>query len=418
MNVAQRASLQRRPMPFPIVRQKFALVPRHVHAHRTLRFARSAFQAQIHHLKNTFIAQSGFFQPSGHSQAQNISPPACGIPLIPRRHIGRAHRPGELLPASTNSAAHLHRASHAPILRIVEKRTGPGCHVARAETQVRSNWRRIHNLPWIQNTQRIEGFLDFTKRFIQHIAKHHPHKRTPHQPVPVLAGKCAAKLQHQFRNVLRDRLKLQHALGSFQVDHRPHMQTAHRRVRVNSGRSPMAVNDGEEPFDVVAQLLRRHRRVFHKRDGLRVFLHRHRKTQRRLAQAPDLRLRRKIGFRVISVTEILRPQILLQRDQTRRQILLPVRIKFHTQRGARIARNKQIPDKIQPRILARIIQNRLVHHLNRGRRMRKDYRRGRQRLQQVRKRNHHHRFRLRQRHQPQLRLQHNTQRPFRPHHHL
>ena len=80
------------------------------------------------------------------------------------------------------------------------------------------------------------------------------------------------------------------ALGGLQVDDRPDVQAADRRVRVDAGRGAVPRDDLQEPLDVVAQLLGRDRGVLDERDRLGVALHRHRQAERRLAQAPDPRL--------------------------------------------------------------------------------------------------------------------------------
>ena len=66
-----------------------------------------------------------------------------------------------------------------------------------------------------------------------------------------------------------------------QVDHRPHVQAADRGVGVDAGRGAVARDECEETLDVVAQLLRRDRRVLDERKRLRVPLHRHRQPERR-----------------------------------------------------------------------------------------------------------------------------------------
>ena len=77
-----------------------------------------------------------------------------------------------------------------------------------------------------------------------------------------------------------------------QVDDGPHVQAADRGVRVDARRRAVLANDVEEPVDVVAQPLGRDRRVLDERQRLGIVLHRHRQAERRLAQAPDRRLRR------------------------------------------------------------------------------------------------------------------------------
>jgi len=57
-HIAQRSRPQRRPMPFPIIRQEFAFEARHVHAYGTLRFAGAAFQAEVQDPKYALVPES------------------------------------------------------------------------------------------------------------------------------------------------------------------------------------------------------------------------------------------------------------------------------------------------------------------------------------------------------------------------
>ena len=138
----------------------------------------------------------------------------------------------------------------------------------------------------------------------------------------MLSRECAAKLKHEIGDILRDGFELTDAVLGFHIDHGPHVQTADRGMRINAGGGLMLANDRHESVDVIAQLFRRHGRVLDERQRLRVFLHRHRKTQRRFAQIPDTPLRRRIDCLVIAIPEALARKILFQRGQPRRQVRL------------------------------------------------------------------------------------------------
>ena len=154
----------------------------------------------------------------------------------------------------------------------------------------------------------------------------------------------------------------------------------------------VAVDDGQEALDEIAQLFRRNGGVFDERDRLRVFLHGHRQAERRLAQAPDSLLLRQIRFRMIRVAQATRPQILLQRCEPRRQVLLPIRVELDAQRGRGIALNEGAANTFERLVLPRVIENGFVHHLDGGRSVPQDHRGGRKRFQQVGEHDHHHRL--------------------------
>jgi hypothetical protein len=79
----------------------------------------------------------------------------------------------------------------------------------------------------------------------------------------VLARKRASELEHQIGDLVRDRFEFANPRGRFHVDHWPHVQAADRGMRIHTRRCLMLLDDLHEALDIVAQFLRRHRRVFH-----------------------------------------------------------------------------------------------------------------------------------------------------------
>ena len=79
---------------------------------------------------------------------------------------------------------------------------------------------------------------------------------------------------------------------------------------------------------------------------------------------------------------------------------------------------KLLPDALERRVLPRVVEDGLVHHLDRGGLVAQDHRRGGERFEQVGELDHQHGLGLRQRHQIQLGFQHDAERAFRADHHL
>ena len=129
-----------------------------------------------------------------------------------------------------------------------------------------------------------------------------------------------------------------HALRGLEVDHRPHVQAADRRVRVDAGDRVVLANDREEPLDVVAQLLRRDRGVLDERQRLGVALHRHRQAERGFAEAPDPRL---IGGGHRSPPRAAaagRGEVALERVEARRQLLGAIAVELDAEQRPGVAR--------------------------------------------------------------------------------
>ena len=119
------------PWRCPVVGQEFALEARHVHADGTFGFAGAAFQAQVEHLVDAFVAQAGFAESSRHRQAQHVGAAARGVRLRRaspcttgtwcrrvscgrrrRRCTSRPRRPCRRIPSSRTTCAG--RASGSP----------------------------------------------------------------------------------------------------------------------------------------------------------------------------------------------------------------------------------------------------------------------------------------------------------------
>ena len=56
----------------PVVCEKLALEPRHVHADRAFRLARTTFETEVEHVVDAVIAKSCFADPSRHREAQDV----------------------------------------------------------------------------------------------------------------------------------------------------------------------------------------------------------------------------------------------------------------------------------------------------------------------------------------------------------
>ena len=84
------------------------------------------------------------------------------------------------------------------------------------------------------------------ERLVERRPEHLLHERAAHQAVAVLARQRAAELEHEVGDVVGDRLERADAVVGLQVDHRPHVQAADRRVRVDAGRRAVPGDDRRE----------------------------------------------------------------------------------------------------------------------------------------------------------------------------
>ena len=113
-----------------------------------------------------------------------------------------------------------------------------------------------------------------------------------HQPVAVLAGVGALVAAHQLGRLLGDRAHAHRAVA-LHVEHRAHVQAAHRGVRVPGALGAVLAEDLGQLRGVLGQVLERHRAVLDEGHRLPVALHRHHDVEPRLAHVPERLLPRR-----------------------------------------------------------------------------------------------------------------------------
>src|SRR5579863_6157299 len=128
----------------------------------------------------------------------------------------------------------------------------------------------------------------------------------------------------------------------------------------------MLADDLEKTVDIIRQFLRRHRRVFNEGERLRVLFHRHRKTERGLAQIPDTGLLREFQRMEVTVAKAALCEILFTRGEPRGQALFSVVVELDAQDRAGVAFDECLPNALQIGTEMRVIENELVHHLAGG----------------------------------------------------
>ena len=125
------------------------------------------------------------------------------------------------------------------------------------------------------------------ERFVQDRPEHFLHEGTAHQAVAVLARQRTAELEHEVGDVVGDRLERLHAFVGLHVHHGPNVEASDRRMRIDAGGRLVPFHDLQESLDVVAEFFGGDRGVLDERERLGVALHRHRQSQRCLAETPD-----------------------------------------------------------------------------------------------------------------------------------
>ena len=101
----------------------------------------------------------------------------------------------------------------------------------------------------------VEERLDLAHRLVELVAEHAPVERAADAAVAVLGGVDAVELRHQRGDLVGDGGHRLDPARLGEVDERADVQAADAAVAVEAGGQPVAVEDGAEGLDVVAQPL-------------------------------------------------------------------------------------------------------------------------------------------------------------------
>ena len=416
MHVAEGAGPERRTVAFPVPGQELALESSHVDVHGAFGLAGAALEAQIEDLAHLAVAETCRPHLARHREAEDIGTAPRRVRLLARGHVGRAHRAVERLAADTKAAAHLDGAGHPAVRRVVEEGHGPGCHVTSAVAQVRGQRRRVHDLPGVEQALRVERLFHLTECPVEHRSEHLLHERAAHQPVAVLPRQRTTELHHEVGDLAGNRFERPDACLGLEVHHGAHVQASHRRMGVHARRRLVPPDDVQEPCDVVAQPFRSHRRVLHERQRLRIVLRGHREAECGLAHAPDPRLRRRFERVVIPIAEAPAAQVRFECVEARRQVVGGIRVELDAQERTGLTIDEGLAEPVQRRVLAGVVQDEAVHHLNGGWPVGENGRRRFERTEKIGELDRHHGFRGRQRHERKRRVEHHAERAFRADH--
>ena len=183
------------------------------------------------------------------------------------------------------------------------------------------------------------------------------------------------------------------ALFGFEVDDRPNVNTTDGSMGIDAGFGAVPGDDVEKLRDVVAQMLRRHGRVFHEGQGFGIAFFRHRESQSRLAKLPDAILSRVFKSPVVIGPDLLTLQITFQLVEPRWHFVGLIALQFDDENGGRVV----VQEIAEPGCLwiqARAIENVFVNNFHCRRAVDQDRRSRRQSVQQVRKLNAEYGFNL------------------------
>ena len=227
----------------------------HVDVRRAFGLAPLALQAQVVRVEQALAGELLRIERSGQDHSQGVGPPARAVFFVARDHERRAHRAGLQFAAYSRAVAQLDRAGKSAVAREVERRRHLDGLVRLSVAQVFHRARAVddfagvHAIPWIEGGfDLLEGLVDSRaeQAFVQVAAR---------QAVAVFAAHGAAKLDRQVAHFSRNGLQVVDVDAGAQIEHRPDVQTAHRRVTVERTLGVVPGHDLAKPLDERGQVL-------------------------------------------------------------------------------------------------------------------------------------------------------------------
>ena len=209
-------------------------------------------------------------------------------------HLDRIGEPARVVATRARSAL---AAGHRIAIDVPGRPIEPGhersAPVAGTEAEQRRiiHLRRGDDLARVHAVVRIEQRLDLGECVVD------PRSELPRdpfaaaQPVTVLAGIGAFVFPHHRGGFLGDRAHLRRAVAAH-VEDRPHVQRAHRGVRVPGAARAVAREDLGERVGVAGEMRERHRAILDEADRFAITLQAHHDVEPSLAHLPEILLQR------------------------------------------------------------------------------------------------------------------------------
>ncbi len=325
---------------------------------------------------------------SGQREAQRVGTPARDVLLVARCAVARAHRSRVELAAVPVVVAHLdglrealgrvaagsgrrQRSTCCIVLYIPRRPVEPRGHRLDAIAGRKPEQRRIvhlrsaDDLARIHEARGIEEILDLLERVGKTRAELPAHPFGAHEAVAVLAGKRPFVFAHHGARLLGDRAHLRRPVTA-QVEDRPHVQRADRRVRIPRAARAVPREHLRQPVDVLGQMLERHGAILDERDRLAVALQAHHDVEPGLAHVPQRLLR--AGIRHFDHAA-RQAELAHQGDQilqAAQRSVARLADEFDEQDRFGLADQRAVDDGAERGITAREVDHRAIDELDRG----------------------------------------------------
>ena len=234
--------------------------------------------------------QLGHRQRAVEDGAQGVRAGARRVALVARDHVRGAHRAGADLAALRGAVAQLDRADERPLAAEVELRRHRAAVAVGADAQVGVHARGTDDDARVQQAVRVPRRLELGEGADELRPVHPLEELRARQAVAVLARERPAELDDEVGDALGDAAHPGDVARLARVQRGADVQAADRRVPVEAGPRPLALQQLLEAHDELLQPVRPHGGVLDERDGLRRVRAAEQQREDRRAQAHRLRL--------------------------------------------------------------------------------------------------------------------------------
>ena len=357
------------------------LHPGHVDADRALALAGLAGHAQLHGLGHRIACQRVRTELARDGKAQRVRAPAHRVAFIAGGAVGRAHHPALQLAAGTVVVAHLDGPLKAagrprpfgPVQQAVD--TVHLISGRKAEQAAVIHFRGIGDLAGVEHALRVEHRLDLTEQVGKHRPEHPVVEFGADNAVTMFTGMRTAELAHQRKGLFGDGTHRLGPGGLFHVQHRAHMKTPDRRMRIPGALRVMPVENLCQPVGIFGKVLQLDSAILKERDRLCLILHAHHDVEAGFAPFRDPSLHRRINGIHHPAAPVL--TLVPAEAEIAHHVVEPAQTglilghvlfgEFHQQQRGRVAAHRLFHRRLEDRDGAGQFNHRVVDQLDRNR---------------------------------------------------
>src|SRR5579885_129531 len=285
-----RISSPRPQFPRIMVSAEFGLISRHIDMDRAIAFAPFASEAKIERVFDLPAAPAICDHATMQHLEEEPRAPACGILLLARCHIARAHHAllASFPAAKADADAAPRRFRKAAVVFFIgEVVLDFRRLIGGADAQIGRDREGIDDFAGVHAARRIPDRLELAEGLDKLGAIHLLEERTARLAVAMLAGKRAAVADDEIRALVEKALPIGEASLRAQIERNPAMDEAIAEVAIDRSLIAVSMKECLEVAQIIAEHLAGHGGIFPAVPSLWHARNMGRCAERRFAQLPN-----------------------------------------------------------------------------------------------------------------------------------